>query len=407
MKPVEVKKDVYWVGAVDWDVRDFHGYSTKKGTTYNAYLLNDEKKVLFDTVKHGFGGDLIHRIYNLMKPEDIDYLVINHLEPDHSGSLEEIVERVKPEKIFTSTMGVKSMRGYYHKKVDEWPIEIVKSGDTLETGSKTISFLETRMVHWPDSMFSYIPQDKLLISSDGFGMHWATSERFDDEVEFNELMYHSAKYYANILLLYAPLLKKLLATVQEMGLEIDCIAPDHGLIWRKNPGAILEAYQRWSNQETCSKALVIYDTMWHSTEQMAKAVHDGLMDAGVSAQLLNLGMNHRSDVITETLDAKALIFGSPTLNNGMLPRMADLLTYMRGLKPLNKYAAAFGSYGWSGEAVKHINQYLEDMKFDIVHPGMRGLYKPDHDMLKECRELGEMVGNKVQESFAASCGAHP
>ncbi len=410
MQPVEVKKDIYWAGVVDWDVRDFHGYSTKKGTTYNAYIMMDEKKVLFDTVRHGFEMDLVHRIHTLCKPEEIDYLVVNHLEPDHAGSLPEMIERIKPEKVFTSVMGAKAMKGYFHEKVDGWPLEVVKSGDSIDTGRMSVNFLETRMVHWPDSMFSYIPQEKLLISSDGFGMHWATSERFDDEVAIDELMYHSAKYYANILMLYGPLIKKLLASVKEMNLDIECIAPDHGLIWRKNPGMILEAYDRWCQQESRYKALVVYDSMWHSTEMMAKAVYDGLLDEGMCVELLNLNVNHRSDVMTELLDAKVLAVGSATLNNSMLPQMADMLTYMRGLKPTGKVAAAFGSYGWSGEAVKHMAQYLEEMKMNLVHPGLRCQYRPDHDMLNQCRELGRTLAQTAREEGVTqekACESHP
>ncbi len=401
MKPVEVKKDVYWVGVVDWDVRDFHGYLTEKGTTYNAYLMLDEKKVLFDTVKHGFGSELLHRIYHLAKPEEIDYLVLNHLEPDHSGSLVEIVQRIKPEKILVSPMGKKVLEGYYRSQAADWPVEVVKSGDSIQTGQYSIQFLETRMVHWPDSMFSYIPQHKLLISNDGFGLHWATSQRFDDEVDFSELMGQAAKYYANILLLYSPLIQKVLAKVQELGLEIDTIAPDHGLIWRKNPGAILEAYQRWSRQQVGNKALVVYDSMWHSTEMMAKAIYDGLVDEGLEVKLLNLDVSHRSDVMTEILDAAGVVVGSSTLNNNMLPRMADVLTYMRGLKPTGRVGAAFGSYGWSGEAVKQINAYLEEMKFQVVDPGIRVLYRPDHEQLGACRELGRKVAQAVKDKLAA------
>ena len=401
MKPVEVKKDVYWVGVVDWDVRDFHGYLTEKGTTYNAYLMLDEKKVLFDTVKHGFGSELLHRIYHLAKPEEIDYLVLNHLEPDHSGSVVEIVQRIKPEKILVSPMGKKVLEGYYRSQAAGWPVEVVKSGDSIQTGQYSIQFLETRMVHWPDSMFSYIPQHKLLISNDGFGMHWATSQRFDDEVDFSELMGQAAKYYANILLLYSPLIQKVLAKVQELGLEIDTIAPDHGLIWRQNPGAILEAYHRWSRQQVGSKALVVYDSMWHSTEMMAKAIYDGLVDEGLEVKLLNLDVSHRSDVMTEILDAAGVVVGSSTLNNNMLPRMADVLTYMRGLKPTGRVAAAFGSYGWSGEAVKQINAYLEEMKFQVVDPGIRVLYRPDHEQLGACRELGRKVAQAVKDKLAA------
>jgi flavorubredoxin len=353
MKPVELKKGVYWVGAVDWDIRDFHGYSTYKGTSYNSYLVVDDHVTLFDTVKKGFTSDLMHRIHNIIDPKRIDYLVVNHLEMDHSGSLPEVIAAIEPEKVFCSPMGHKNILAHFHGQ--EWPLQIVKTGETLNLGQRNVHFLETRMVHWPDSMFSYLAEDKILISSDGFGLHWATSERFDDEVDQSELMAHAAKYYANILLLYGPLIQKLLAQVKQMNIPIDMIAPDHGVIWRGDPGKIVAAYDRWSRQEATNKALVVYNTMWHSTELMAKAVYDGLLDEGCSVKLMNLANSHRSDIITELLDAKALVVGSSTLNNGMLPLMADLLTYMRGLKPTGKLAAAFGSFGWSGEAVKHMS----------------------------------------------------
>ncbi len=393
MKPVELKKDIYWVGAVDWNIRDFHGYSTYKGTTYNCYLIKDEKTVLFDTVKKGFFSDLMHRLYNIMDPKEIDYLVVSHVEMDHSGSLQEAIELIQPEKVFCSPLAYKAIQGHFHPT--DWPLEVVKTGDTLELGAHSVNFLETRMVHWPDSMFSYIPQEKILISNDGFGLHWATSERFDDEVNGGELMRHAAKYYANILLLYSPLIQKILAQVADMGLEIDMIAPDHGVIWRKDPGMIIRAYDTWSQQKATNKALVIYDTMWKSTETMAKAIYDGILDEGVSAKLINLECTHRSEIMTEVLDARALVFGSATLNNGMLPRMADILHYMKGLKPTGKLCAAFGSYGWSGEAPKMITSALEDMKLEVVSEPLRINYVPDHDSLKPCRELGQKIGKMV------------
>ncbi|HID97125.1 MAG TPA: FprA family A-type flavoprotein [Thermodesulfobacteriaceae bacterium] len=395
MHPIEIKPNVYWVGAVDWTTRDFHGYSTYRGTTYNAYLIMDEKITLFDTVKKDKKGELLHRIRNIVEPEKIDYLVVNHVEMDHSGCLPEIMEIVKPEKLFCSTMGRKTLLDHFHR--EDWPYEVVKPGQDLSLGSKTIQFIETRMLHWPDSMFSYVKEDKLLISSDAFGQHFASSERFDDEVNLNDLMYQAAKYYANILYLYSPLVSKLIASVQEMGLEIDMIAPDHGVIWR-DPGRIINAYSEWSSHKARKKALVIYDTMWHSTEMMAKAVADGIQDEGVSVDLLDLTVNHRSEIMASVLDAKAIVLGSPTLNNGLLPRMAGFLMYMRGLKPANKIGAAFGSYGWSGEAVKLMNKVMEEMKFEIVDPGVRVKYVPSHENLKECVELGRRVGKAVTEA---------
>ncbi len=397
MEVKEIKKDIFWVGAVDWTVRDFHGYSTYRGTTYNSYLMLDDKKVLFDTVKKNMKGELIHRIRSVIDPGEIDYIVVNHVEMDHSGSLPEIIELVQPEKVICSQMGKKALLDHFHR--EDWPYHVAGPGESVSVGNRTITFLETRMLHWPDSMFSYIPEEKLLISSDAFGEHLASTERFDDEIDQSVLMHEAAKYYANILTLYSPLVKKLLKKVGEMGIEIDMIAPDHGIIWRKDPGKILDAYSRWCVHEGTNKALVIYDTMWHSTEMMAKAVADGIESQGVSVKLLDLRVNHRSDVMTEVLDAKAVALGCPTLNNGLLPRMAGFLMYMRGLRPTNKFGVAFGSYGWSGEAVKLMNKAMEEMKFDMIDPGLRVKYVPDHSHLKECIELGRKLGKAVKNSL--------
>jgi len=393
MNTTEIKDKIFWVGAIDWNVRDFHGYSTYKGTTYNAFLVKDEKIALFDTVKKSHMNELVHHIKQLVDPTDIDYLIVNHVEMDHSGSLPEIIELIKPEKIFCSKMGLKAINEHFHP--EGWPLEAVSNGQTISLGSKTVQFLETRMLHWPDSMFSYFPEDKLLISSDAFGQHLASSERFDDEIDLSELMEQTAKYYANILTLYSPLIRKLLAKVQELGLEIDMIAPDHGVIWRSHINDVIQAYSDWSQNKGKRKALVIYDTMWASTEKMAKAVVTGIDMTGVSVKLINLAQSHRSDVMTDVLNAKAVVLGCATLNNGMLPRMAGFLMYMRGLKPTNKIGAAFGSFGWSGEAVKLMNAAMEEMKFDIIEPGMRVKYVPGDNDLQECVEMGKRIGEAV------------
>jgi len=395
MLPVEILKDIYWVGAIDWNIRDFHGYSVDRGTTYNAFLLMDDKITLFDTVKKGFKGDLLENIRKIIDPTKIDYVVVNHVEMDHSSLVPEIVELVQPEKLFCSEMGKKNLLSHFH--TENWPYEVVKTGDSISLGKRTVQFIETRMLHWPDSMFSYVPDDRLLISSDAFGQHLATTERFDDEVDLSLLLGHAAKYYANIILPYSNLVQKLLAQVKEINLAVDMIAPDHGLIWRKNPGKILECYDEWSQQRSKVKALVIYDTMWHSTEMMAQAIMEGLVEEGVSARSFDLAVSHRSDIITEVLDAGALIIGSSTLNNGMLPQMADLLHYMRGLRPANKIGAAFGSYGWSGEAVKLINTIMEEMKFRVLDPGIRVQYVPTQDDLKKCVDLGRKVARTLKE----------
>jgi flavorubredoxin len=394
MKPIEIKKNVYWVGALDWNLRDFHGYALNKGTTYNAFLVMDEKIALFDTVKAGFKNDLLHNLHQIVDPTKIDYIIVNHVEMDHSGSLPAMVELIKPEKIFCSAMGKKAIIEHFH--CEDWPLEVVNTGDSISLGTKTVHFLETRMLHWPDSMFSYIAEDKLLISSDAFGQHWCTSERFDDEVDEAELMAHAEKYYANILLPFSPLVQKLLAKVAEMGIEIDTIAPDHGLIWRKNVGGIIAAYDRWSRQETKDKAVIIYDSMWESTEKMAKAICRTLMQEGVSVKMMNMHVDHRSDVATEVLDAKAILFGSPTLNNGILPRMADIISYLKGLKPRGRIGAAFGSFGWSGESVGILTHALEEMKVELIGEGVKIKNVPTHESLKACVELGLLIAKAIK-----------
>jgi len=398
MRAVELKKGIYWVGAIDWGVRDFHGYSTPMGSTYNAYLLVDDKVVLFDTVKKGFATDLLRHISQLVEPTEIDYIVVNHVEMDHTGSLPEVVEAVRPEKIICSSMGHKALKAHFHR--EDWPYEVVSTGQAVSTGSRSIQFIETRMIHWPDSMFSYIPEESLLISQDGFGQHWATSERFDDEVDESELMRQSAKYYANILLPYSMLVRKLLGQVREMGLRIDMIAPDHGLIWRSKPDRIIEAWDRWSQQVSTEKAVVVYDTMWRSTELMARAIAEGIESEGVVVKVMGLEGWHRSDVMTEILDARAVVLGSATLNNGMMPRMADMLAYMKGLRPAGKIGAAFGSYGWGGEAPRLLDAFIAEMKFEIAGECLRVNYVPGPDDLAKCVQLGARVGAMVKSRSA-------
>ena len=398
MHNIELAKGIYWVGAVDWDVRDFHGYSTYRGTTYNAFLIIDDKVTLFDTVKRSHLDDLLTHIRAIIDPARIDYLVVNHVEMDHSGSLPELMDIIKPEKLICSPMGHKAILDHFHRQ--DWPYEIVKTGSELSIGKRTIQFLETRMLHWPDSMFSFIKEDGILFSSDAFGQHYATCERFDDQVPLSEVMEESAKYYANILYLYSPLVKKLLKSVAELNLDIRMIAPDHGVIWRSNMGAILDAYRKWSDGECREKALVIYETMWHSTEEMARFIAKGLEETGVSTELINLKVHHRSDIMTKVLTAKAIIVGSPTLNNGLLPNMAGFLMYMRGLKPINKIGASFGSYGWSGESLKLLNTSLEEMKINLIEEGIRHKYVPDNEVLAECAAMGRRIGEAVKAAAA-------
>ncbi len=395
MKPIKIAKGVYSVGVTDWNIRDFHGYSTFRGTTYNAFLIVDDKIALIDTVKKGFADQLIDNISEIIDPKNIDIVISNHTEMDHSGSLPRIMHKVGEDKpLYCSKMGAKNLARHFSQK---WNYHPVGTGEEISLGNKTLTFLETRMVHWPDSMFTYLKEDKILFSSDGFGQHYAGCENFDDQVG-EEIMFHAKKYYANILLLYSPLISKLLDKVADLGIEIDMICPDHGVFW-KNPGKIISAYKKWANQEQEKKAIIIYDTMWHSTETMANTVAKGIADEGVGARPMHIRTSDRSEIMTEVMDSAAVVVGSPTINNQLFPTVSDVLTYMKGLKPLKKIGAAFGSYGWSGEAVKMINKELESMKFEMIDPGIRINYVPDKDGLKACYELGKKIGRAINEKL--------
>jgi flavorubredoxin len=392
LRAVKVTDTVYWVGAIDWNIRDFHGYETSGGTTYNAYLVLADKVTLIDTVKAPFREELIARISSVIDPGKIDYIISNHAEMDHSGSLVEIVNLVKPEKVFASAMGVKALEGHFRPAFEITP---VKDGDEISCGNRTITFLETRMLHWPDSMVSYLKEEKLLFSQDAFGMHLASSERFADELPGALLEREGAKYYANILLPFSHLILKLFERLGGLRLEFDIIAPDHGPIWRKGNGRILELYQKWAKQERANRTVVVYDTMWGSTGRMASAIADGLSAGGASVTVLKLRAAHRSDIATELLSAGALVVGSPTINNNIFPTIADLLVYIKGLKPKGLIGAAFGSYGWSGESVKQIEELLRGMNVDIVAEGLRATYVPDDGVLAACRELGAEIAKRL------------
>jgi flavorubredoxin len=392
MKPVEVTNGIYGVGAIDWNIRDFHGYSTHLGTTYNAYLIIDEKVTLIDTVKKEFADELLENIAQIIDPGKIDYVISNHTEMDHSGGLARVMHRIGEDKpLYCSKIGHKNLSKHFRQ---EWNYRPVEDGGQLSLGKRTLVFMETRMVHWPDSMFTYAKEDKILFSSDGFGQHYAGPERFDDQMG-EEIMPHAKKYFANILLLYSPLILKLIEKVKNTGLDIRMICPDHGIIWRKDPLKIIGTYEEWSRQKPKRKALVVYDTMWHSTEMMAEAIVDALGQHGVEAKPMHLRKWDRSDIITEVLDAGAVVVGSPTLNNGLFPTVSDFLTYMKGLKPQNKVGAAFGSYGWSGEAVKLITAELEGMKFKVIDPGIRVQYVPDKEAAQACHELGKKIAGEL------------
>jgi len=391
MGTVELKKGVYWVGAIDWNVRDFHGYSTPSGTTYNAYLIQGEKNVLVDTVKVPFFTELLERISEILDPSKIDYVIANHVENDHSGSLPQIVDRIGNPVVITTERGKKGLEKYFQKPFN---YKTVKSGETLSLGDRTLTFLEAPMLHWPDSMFTYLNEDRILLPNDAFGQHIATLERFEDEIG-DSVMKHAAKYYANILWPLAPLILKKVDEVVKMGIPIDLIGPSHGLVWRKDPGRIIKAYVEWSQGKAKKKILVIYDTMWGCTERLAKAMLNGVSEEGVEAKLLHLRNNHRSDIVEEMLDAKGILLGSPTLNNGMFPSMGDFLTYVKGLRPTGKVFGLFESYGWGGGALKEMKKHLEEAKLELWDKELRVQFHPDADETKRAVQFGRDFAKKI------------
>jgi flavorubredoxin len=389
---VKVSEHVYWVGAIDWTIRDFHGYTTPHGSTYNAYLVMADEITLIDTVKKPFMDEMLSRIKSVVDPSKIKYIISNHSEMDHSGCLPEVMDLIKPKKVFASAIGTKTLKELFH---DQREIIPVKDGEILSLGNMELTFMETRMIHWPDSMFTYLAKDQFLFSQDAFGMHLATLERFADELPAAILEYEAATYYANIVLPYSPIVLKALDKVAASGLKIKIIAPDHGPIWRKDLGRIIELYKQWASQKPTAKAVVVYATMWHSTEKMARAISEALAQAGIKVKLLSMNETHRSEVVYEVLSAGALIVGSPTLNNNILPQIADVMTYLKGLKPANLIGAAFGSYGWSGESVKDLEGLLKEMKVEIIAEAVSVKNVPDSGILEKCSELGKTIAAEL------------
>ena len=394
---VRLTDRVYWVGAIDWELRDFHGYRTGRGTTYNAYLVMADKVLLVDTVKRPFLDEMMARIASVVEPSRIQCLVSNHSEMDHSGSIPEVIRAVKPEAVYASTNGVKALREHFHLDAD---LTAVSDGERITLGDLNVTCLETRMLHWPDSMVTYVEEEKVLFSQDGFGMHLASSERFDDQLPADVLEQEAAKYFANILLPFSGLVTKLLERLASLNLDVELLCPDHGPVWRKDIAGIIERWGRWARQEPGRKAVVVYDTMWQSTALMARAIGEGIAATGASAKLMPLSAAHRSDVATELLDAGALVVGSPTMNNQLFPTVADCMTYLKGLKPKGLVGAAFGSYGWSGEAVRYLEQTLDEIKIERVADSVKAKYVPTQEDLAQCRRLGESVG----ERLVGTCG---
>ena len=390
----EVKNGIYWVGSIDWNMRDFHGYDTPKGTSYNAYLVIDDKIALIDTVKGGFDEEMFLGIKEYIDPARIDYVIVNHLEKDHSGSIEAVMGVAKNARIYCSA---RAKAGLDDKYGDRWPITVVKTGDTLKLGKKTLRFTEVPMVHWPDSMITYAEEDRVLFSNDAFGQHIATSQRFEDEVRSN-ILYDARAYYANILMPLSSIIAEVLKKLPALKLEPEIIAPSHGLIWRKDPGRIVEAYVRWSSFQTREEIVIAYSSMWGLTDMMARLIAFGAMDEGVSVRLYDLHESTLSSVMTDLLEAKAVLVGSSTQNNIMLHTTAEFMAYLKSLRPKNKLAAAFGAYGWAGGAVKEIEDGLKTAGLEVSESlsFKHILTTMSEDDKRKCLEFGRSMAKKVK-----------
>jgi anaerobic nitric oxide reductase flavorubredoxin len=393
MDKVTLAEDINWVGVIDWNLRDFHSYVTRRGTTYNAYLIQDEKTALVDTVKHTFSNELLRNVCEITDPEKIDYIIINHVEMDHSSSLPMIAEHAKNATIIASERGKDAIIEHYGAA---FRIETVRTGDELKLGKRTLRFVEAPMLHWPDSMFTYVVEDKILMPNDAFGQHLASSQRFDDEVDAHVLMEEATTYYANILMPFAPLITRKIQEIVQMGIAPAIVAPSHGIIWRSNPSKIVQAYLDWSAGAAKKKVVIVYDTMWGSTDKMARAIAEGAISEGVEVKFLKLRASELSEVVTEILDAKAVVVGSPTLNNQMFPTLSTFLTYATGLKPKGKLWSFFGSYGWGGGAVRSMVETVKKAGFDVLEPGIEVKYVPDQEDLKKCFEFGRQIAAKIK-----------
>lgn len=381
MKAVEIRKDIYWVGAIDWSMRSFHGYETSRGSSYNAYLILDEKITLIDTVKEPFKEELLERVASVIDPAKIDYIISNHVEPDHSGALPFMMAHCPNATIITSIpQGLKGLKARY----GDMTYEGVKAGDTLSIGKRTLQFVPTPMLHWPDSMVTYCPEEKILFSNDAFGQHLASGSRFDDENDLSVLYYEAKKYYANILMLYGRQAQAALKALKDLPIEM--IATGHGIIWRSHVQEIHDLYEKWSHGVLEKRAVVVFDTMWHSTEQMARTITEAFQEKGVPAVFYDLKENALSDIMTDILTSEYLAVGSPTINNQMLPTVASFLCYLKGLTAKGHKAFAFGSYGWGGQSIALVEDELKAAGCDIVLDKQRLLNTPDKDTLEALRE---------------------
>lgn len=393
----QVKNSVYWVGKIDWELRRFHGeeYSTHRGSSYNPYLIKDEKTVLIDTVWGKYSNEFIENLQKEISLDKIDYIIANHAESDHSGALPELMSHIPDTPIYCTANAVKSLKGHYHQ---DWNFQVVKTGDTLQLGSKELIFIEARMLHWPDSMMSYLTKDNILFSNDAFGQHFASELMYNDLVDQAELYQEAIKYYANILTPFSALVDKKIKEVLGLNVPVDMICPSHGVIWRDDPLQIVNQYARWANDYSENQITILYDTMWDGTRKMAEAIAKGIteIDKTITVKLFNVARSDKNDLITEVFKSKAILVGSPTINQGILSATAAILEEMRGLKFKNKKAAAFGCYGWSGESIKMISDRLKEGGFQLMNDGIRELWNPDTEAVDNCIHFGKSIAMDLQ-----------
>jgi len=391
----KIKNNVKWVGKTDWELRKFHGneYSTNRGSTYNSYLIREEKIVLIDTVWMPFSKEFVENLSKEVDLDKIDYVIANHAEIDHSGALPELMKRIPNTPIYCTANGVKSLKGHYHK---DWNFQTVKTGDTLDVGNgKQLIFVEMKMLHWPDSMACYLTGDNILFSNDAFGQHYATEYMYNDLVDQNELYAECLKYYANILTPFSALVDKKIKEVLALNIPIDIIATSHGVIWRDNPTQIVEKYLAWANAYQENQITILYDTMWDGTKRMAEAISKGIVetDKDVNVKLYNIAKTDKNDLITEIFKSRIILVGSPTIGGGILSVVAEILEMIKGMRFKNKKAASFGCYGWSGESIKVIKEHLEKSGFSVINDGIRALWNPDDESLEKCVEFGREIAN--------------
>ena len=390
---IHVKSNVDWVGKIDWDLKKFHGeeYSTHRGSTYNSYLIKEEKTVLIDTVWKPFAKEFVSNLKSEVDLRKIDFIIAHHAEPDHSGGLPELMREIPETAIYCSKSCMSSLKGHYHQ---DWNFHPVKTGDSIDIGNgKSLVFVEMKMLHWPDSLATYLTEDNILFSMDAFGQHYASEYMFNDMVNQAELMQECIKYYANILTPFNPLVDKKIQEVLSLNLPIDIIATGHGVIWRENPTQIVEKYIKWSRNYKENQITIIYDSMWEGTKRMAEHIAKGIKaeDSRVNIKLYNAAKTDKNDIITEIFKSKTILVGSPTINRGVTSAIAGLLEEIEGLKFKDKKAASFGSYGWSGESVGILNERLKKSGFTMIDQDMKCLWNPDDEALKECLEFGRQV----------------